>query len=57
MRVLREESVAGMNRIDVANLGCAHDAIDFQITFRAWRRANTDRFIRKLNMQRIDVRF
>ena len=57
MRVLGEEPITGMNRIDIANLGCAHDAIDFQITFRARRRADADGFIRKLNVQRIDVRF
>src|SRR5262249_8404983 len=31
--------------------------VDFQVTFRAWRRADADGFISKLNMQRIDVRF
>ena len=34
VRVLGEKSVAGMNRIDVADFGRAHDAIDFQIAFR-----------------------
>ena len=29
VRVLRKKSITGMNRVDVANLGCAHDAIDF----------------------------
>src|SRR6266487_1685313 len=29
MRVLCEKPITGMNRVDVANLGCAHDAIDF----------------------------
>src|SRR5438046_9946565 len=57
MRILREEPITGMNRIDIANLGCAHDAIDFQITLGARRRADADGFIRKLNVQRIDVRF
>ena len=51
MWILREESVAGMDCIDVANLGSAHDAIDFQITFRAWCCADADGFIRQLDMQ------
>ena len=46
-----------MNRIDVADFGRAHDAIDLQITFRARRRADADRFIRQLHVQRIDIRF
>ena len=29
MRVLGQKSIPGMDRIDVANLGCAHDPIDF----------------------------
>ena len=28
MRVLGQKSIAGMNRIDVTDLGCAHDPID-----------------------------
>ena len=57
MRVLREKPIAGMDGIDIANLGCAHNAIDFQITLGAGRRADADRFICELNMQRIDVGF
>ena len=56
VRVLGQKSVAGMNRIDVADFGRAHDAIDLQITFRARRRADADRFVRQLDVQRIDVR-
>ena len=29
MRVLGQESIARMNRIDIADLGCTHDPIDF----------------------------
>ena len=29
VRVLGEKTIPGMNRIDVANLGCTHDSIDF----------------------------
>ena len=36
MRVLSEEPIAGMNRINIADLGRAHDPIDFQITLRGW---------------------
>ena len=57
MRVLGEEPIAGMNRINIADLGRAHDPIDFQITFEAGRRADADRFIGELDVQRIDVCF
>ena len=57
VRVLGQKSVTGMNRVDIAHFGGAHDAIDFQITFRARRRANADRFIRQLHVERIDIRF
>src|SRR5262249_7273922 len=53
MRVLGEESVAGMNRVNVADLGRAHDSINSQITLKAGRRTDTDRFIGQLNVQRI----
>ena len=56
MRVLGEKSVAGMDRIDVADFGRAHDAIDLQITIGARRRADADRFVGQLHMERIDVR-
>ena len=57
VRVLGQKSVTGVNRIDIAHFGGAHDAIDFQITFRARRRANANRFIRQLDVERIDIRF
>src|SRR5438132_11391178 len=57
MRVLGQETVAGMNSIDISHLGRAHDAIDFQITFIARCGADADRFVRQLDMERIDVRF
>src|SRR6266446_5812378 len=57
MRVLGEETVAGMNSVDISHLGRAHDAIDFQITFIARCGADADRFVRQLDMERIDVRF
>src|SRR4029453_3780115 len=57
MGVLGEESVAGMNRVNIADLGRAHDPIDFQITLKAGRGTDTDRFIGELDVQRIDVCF
>ena len=56
VRVLGQKSVAGMNRIDVADFGRADDAIDLQITFRAWRRADANRFVGQLDVERIDIR-
>ncbi len=55
MRVLGEKSIAGMNRVNIADLGCAHDPIDSQITFQARGGADADRFVSKLDVQRIDV--
>src|SRR5437773_9578137 len=57
MRVLGKKPVARMNGVDIADLGGAHDPIDPQITFQAEGRADADRFIGKLNVQRIDICF
>src|SRR6266446_5591412 len=57
MRVLSEEPIAGMNRVNIADLGRAHDPVDFQITLKAGRRTDADRFVGELNVQRIDVCF
>src|SRR6476620_7946297 len=57
MRILGEKPIAGMNRVNIADLGGAHDPIDFQITFKAGRRTDADRFIGELDVQRIDVCF
>ena len=54
--VLRQKSISGMDGIDIADLRRADDAIDLQITFRAWRGSYADGFIRKLHMKRINVR-
>ena len=56
VRVLGQESVAGMDRIHVAHFSRAHDAIDLQITIGAGGRADADRFVGQLHMERIDVR-
>src|SRR5882757_1477185 len=57
MRILGEEPIAGMNRVNIADLGGAHDPINFQITFKAGRRTDADRFISELDVQRINVCF
>ena len=57
VRVLRQKTVAGMDRIHVADFGRAHDAVDLQITFRARRRADANRLVRELDVERIDIRF
>ena len=54
--VLREKSVAGMNRVHVADFGRAHDAVDLQIALGARRRADADRLVRQLHVERIDIR-
>ena len=56
VRVLGEKSVAGMNRIDVADFGRADDAVDLQIAVGARRRADADRFVGELHVERIHVR-
>ncbi len=56
MRVLGQKTVAGMNRIDIADLRRADDPIDLQITLAARRLADADRFVGQLDVQRIDVR-
>ena len=56
VRVLGQESVAGMNRVDVADFRRADDAIDLQITVGARGRADADRFVGQLHVERIDVR-
>src|SRR5262245_43305832 len=57
MRILGEKPIAGMNRINITDLGRAHDSINFQITLKAGRRTDADRFISELDVSRIDVCF
>jgi hypothetical protein len=56
MGVLGQESVAGMDGIDVADLGRADDAVDLEITVLTGSFTDTDGFIRELDVERIDVR-
>src|SRR5947208_4903637 len=53
MRVLSEEPIAGMNRFNIADLGRAHDPIDFQLTLKAERRADPDRCVGELDVHEI----
>src|SRR5690348_16962773 len=46
-----------MNRVNVADLGRAHDPINPQITLKTGSRTYADSFVRELDVQRIDVCF
>ncbi len=54
--VLGEEPVAGVNGIDVRNLGGADDAVDPQVTLSAGRAADADGFVRHLGVHGVRVR-
>ena len=45
VRVLREKSVTGMNRIHVGDFGRAQDAINLQVTFRTRGSADANRWM------------
>ena len=55
VRVLREQSVAGMNGVDVGDLGGADDGGNIQIALRQLRRADADGFVGKADVQRVPV--
>ena len=55
MGVLGQEAIAGMDRVDIADLGGADDTFDFEITVLARSFTDTDGFICELNMERIDI--
>jgi hypothetical protein len=55
MRILREETVSGMNGVDIADFCGTNDPINLQIAFRARRPPDTDRLICQLDVKRIDV--
>ena len=50
VRVLGEEAVAGVNRLDVADLGRADDLVDLQVALGALRRADADGFVGQLQV-------
>ena len=51
MRVLRQEAIPRMNRVDIGDLRGADDAIDLEIALPTGRRANANRFVRQLHVQ------
>ena len=55
--ILRQQAVAGMDRVDVGDFGGADDGGNVQITLRKLRRADADGFIGKTHVQRVAVRF
>src|SRR5919201_213652 len=57
VRVLGEKPVAGMNGIDIADFRRAHDPVDFQIAVRTRWRADANRLVGQLEVERLDVRF
>ena len=56
VRVLREKTVAGMDRIHVADFRGADDAVDLEVAFRARRGADANRLVGQLDVQRINIR-
>src|SRR6188472_2080667 len=57
MRILSEESIPGMNCINITDFGRAHDPIAFQIALKARRGPDADCFVGELDVQRSDVCF
>ncbi len=55
MGVLGQEPVAGVDGIDIRDLGRADDAVNAQVTLVAGGLADTDRFIRKLHVHRVGI--
>jgi hypothetical protein len=44
-----------MNRLRLGNLRCHQDVRDVEVALRAGRRADADRLVRQLHMQRVAV--
>ena len=57
MGILRQETVAGVDGVNVGDLGCADNPIDPQIALAGGRFADADGFVRHLNVHRVGVRF
>ena len=57
MRILRQKTVAGMNRIHISNLSRRDDLVNFQVTINATSRPHTISFVGKLDMHGIPVGF
>ena len=55
MRVFGKKPVAGVNRVDVSDLGGADDAINLKIALQARCGPNADRLIRQLDVQAFQI--
>ena len=55
VRVLRQKSISRVDRIGIANLRSADDAVDFEITFRTHSRPNANSLVGELHMEAVDV--
>src|ERR1700739_2662446 len=55
MRIFREKSVPGMDRIGIRNFGSADDPVDLQIAFRTRRTSNAHRLVGQLDVERVDI--
>ena len=53
--IFRQEAIAGMDRISVADFRCRNDRRDVQIAIFSGRRADTDCFIREPDMHGVDI--
>src|SRR5437868_73986 len=53
--VLAQQSVAGMNRVHVADFRCADNRGNIQVAFAGFRRSDADGFIGEANVQRVAV--
>ena len=53
--VFRKQSIAGMDGVDVGNLGGADDHGNVEITLRQLRRANANGLVGKAHVERIAV--
>ena len=55
VRVLRQEAVAGMNRLHVADFGRADHAVDLQIAFGRFRRPDAIRLVGQFQIMRTAI--
>ena len=55
VRILREKTVPGMNRVDVGDLGGADDRRDAQVAVGALGRPNANRLVSVGDMQRVAI--
>ena len=55
--VLRQKTVARMDRFDVAHFGGANDAVDFEVALRGLGRPHADRLVGQFEIRAAPVRF